>query len=170
ALGHRRIGHITRPQDCTPVRDRMAGYKQALIDAGLPVKPQYVRGGADEGASYRAARELLRMEERPSAIFAVSDSTAISSFRAIKDSGLRVPEDIALVGFGNGERSVDLEVPLTAVDQPKSEMGEKATEVLVQRIEHPEMTEVQRIQMRPRLVIRESCGASRMGVIAGASG
>ena len=175
-LGHRKIAHITAPIDCTSVSNRLEGYKKALIDAGLEVKEKYIRpvdyykkDNNWKYDGYQITKDFLKMgEDRPTAIFTVNDGIAIDSFRVIKESGLSVPEDIALVGFGNSIESALVEVPITVVDQPKSEMGDKAVEVILRKIELSEPTKTEQITIRPKLIIRQSCGASKMMTTAGA--
>ena len=165
-LGHRRIAHITVLVDCTSVQNRLEGYKKALIDAGIEINKEYIKTvdcGDDKNVKadvYKVIKDFLTMEnERPTAIFTVNDGVAMYASKAIKESGLSVPQDIALVGFGNFIESALVEVPLTVVDQPKSELGEKVTEILIQKIEQPELTDVKRIAIKPKLIIRDSCGA-----------
>jgi len=161
-LGHRRIAHITHPFACTSVKGRLEGYKKALIDAGLEVKEEYIKAvNISRDNAGEVMEELLRLPERPTAVFTVTDSEAIDAFRAIKEAGLKVPEDIALVGFGNSIESALLEVPLTVVDQPKSELGEKAAEILIQKMSQSGITQPQQIAIRPKLIVRESCGAKK---------
>ena len=163
-LGHRKIGHITGPIDCTSVQNRLAGYKKALIDADIEIEERYIRtrDSIEDGVAYEITKDLLLMDDRITAIFAVNDGVAIEAFQAIKESGLSVPEDIALVGFGNSIESALIEVPLTVIAQPKSEIGGKAAEILIEKIEQPETAKIQQIAIKPNLKIRASCGREKL--------
>lgn len=157
-LGHRRIAHITKPTECSTMRNRLEGYKKALVDAGIEVRQEYI--GMSESltvdATYKAAEELLRLDNRPTAIFEVSGG--VGTFWATKDNGLRMPEDIALIGFGNSFLLTSRGMSITAMTQPREEMGQKAAEILIEKIEHPEIDEFKQIKIKPKLIIRESCG------------
>ena len=173
-LGHKKIAHITIPLDCTSVRNRLEGYKKALIDAGIEINEEYIKtadfskNDGSKYGGYEITKDFLKMEkERPTAIFTVIDGIAIDAFRAVKETGLSIPEDIALVGFGNDERLSHLEVPLTVVEQPKSEIGEKGAEILINKIENPGTKEVKKIAIKPELIVRQSCGAKNGMVTAG---
>ena len=159
SLGHRRIAYINKQDDCTSVKNRLEGYRQALVDAGIEVRQEYIKtiDFPGEGFAYKATEQFLRMKDEPTAIFAVTDSEAIEAFQAIKDKGLEIPEDVALVGFGNATESALLEIPLTVVDQPKEELGEKAAEILIEKLEHSKEAKLQQISIKPELIIRQSC-------------
>jgi LacI family transcriptional regulator len=126
-LGHRRIATITGPQDQDNAVARLAGYRTALIQAGLPVDDELVRGG-DYGvdAGFRAASLLLRLDDPPTAVFATSDDTAIGVLRAAREHGVRVPEDLSVVGFDDHPVAAWLDPALTTVRQPLDEMGDAA--------------------------------------------
>ncbi|MFF1529491.1 LacI family DNA-binding transcriptional regulator [Cellulomonas sp. NPDC058312] len=127
ALGHRRIATITGPQDQDNAVARLAGYRTALIRAGLPVDEELVRGGAyGVDAGFRAAEVLLRLDDPPTAVFAASDDTAIGVLRAAREHGVRVPEDLSVVGFDDVPVAAWLDPALTTVRQPLTEMGDAA--------------------------------------------
>ena len=105
----------------------------------------------------------MEIKNKPTAIFAYSDLLAIGVLKAIKEEGLKVPDDIALVGYDDIEWSALLEVPLTTVAQPSYEIGKKAAEVLINRLRKENSDEFQQIVLTPQLVIRKSCGASNSG-------
>jgi LacI family transcriptional regulator len=126
-LGHRRIATITGPQQQDNAVARLAGYRTALIQAGIPVDDELVRDGdysVDGG--FHAARLLLALDDPPTAVFAASDDTAIGVLRAARERGLRVPEDLAVVGFDDLPVAAWLDPALTTVRQPLAEMGDTA--------------------------------------------
>lgn len=164
SLGHKKIAHLTVRDNCTSVKNRLEGYKKALLDAGIEINREYIkmREFKKKGDALRIAKKFLRLKSRPTAIFTVTDGEAREVFQAIKEEGLKVPEDIALVGFGNSPESSLLEVPLTCVDQPKEKLGEKAAEILIEKLEYPEEANLRQIFLKPRLIIRKSSGAGKM--------
>ena len=103
-------------------------------------------------------RELLEMDERPTAILAVNDFTTFGAIKAIREKGLRIPEDIALIGFDDPKSGAILEVPLTTVRQPSREIGERAVQILLTEIKEG-IRNVTRVLLPAKLVIRRSCGA-----------
>lgn len=161
SLGHRRIGHVAGPAHISTARDRWAGYRQALAAHAVPYDESLVSHGAFTIAGgYQAALQLLECPQRPSAIFAASDMQAVGVLKASRQLGLRVPDDLALVGGDNIELAEFLEVPLTTFDVPKYEMGERAAAILIARLEGRCNTR-QQIVFKPRLVVRQSCGSGR---------
>lgn len=132
-LGHRRVATITGPQEQDDAVDRLAGYRTALIRAGLPVDEELVRGGAfGVDAGFRAAQVLPGLDDPPTAVFAASDDTAIGVLRAARERGVRVPADLSVVGFDDLPVAAWLDPALTTVRQPLAEMGDTAV-ALVQR-------------------------------------
>lgn len=131
ALGHTRIAHITGGQ-ARIAQDRTAGYREAMTAAGL--EPLLIEGDFTERGGQRAAEALLAMEERPTAVFVANDVSAIGALGAFATAGLRVPEDISIVGYdGLGLTSLPL-VDLTTVTQPLIEMGRIAAEQVFAQI------------------------------------
>ncbi|MFD0668349.1 LacI family DNA-binding transcriptional regulator [Ramlibacter sp. MAHUQ-53] len=134
--GHRRIALLSAQEDNTWAQQRHAGYEQALARAGLEVKPAYIRvaRGTDYNCGMEAAGGLLALPEPPTAVFAVSDTLAIGAIKAFRRAGLRVPQDIAVVGFDNIPLSEVFEPSLTTIAQPMHELGTRAAELLMQRL------------------------------------
>ena len=97
------------------------------------------------------------MKNRPTAIFATNDIIARGAYKAVKNRGIRMPEDLSLIGFDDIETSSHLEVALTSISQPIDKMGQMAVEILVERSEKKDSKELQKIVLEPKLVIRESC-------------
>ncbi len=159
-LGHRRIAHINSP-GFEVSRLRQKGYQTALKSHRLPCLAEWiVSGGIDERGGYQAARRILGLQPRPTAIFAINDRAAIGAMKAILEKGLRIPEDVALVGSSNIPNADVLRVPLTSVDQRPWETGRKAAEILRNAIENRRQKNApQQIVLQPTLIIRDSCGS-----------
>lgn len=172
-LGHKRIAHICGVP-CTANEDRHEGYKLGLAKAKIFYDPELVRQIApdniagssrfepDDVGGYIEAKKILALRKRPSAIFAANDGLAIGAFKAIKEAGLKVPKDMALVGFDDQRMSALLETPLTTVRQPKREIGKKAAEILIEKIQAGQKGAAKafkHVVLKTELVIRKSCGA-----------
>ena len=156
-LGRSRVATITGPQNMIAGADRLAGYSAALHDRGLAVDLELIiEGDFTEAGGYSVMQRLL--PRRPDAVFAASDIMAIGALRAIRDAGLRVPEDIALAGFDDMPFAERSEPPLTTVRQPIARMGSTAVEMLIDLIEHPDSAP-HRIILPTELVVRKSCGS-----------
>ena len=135
ALGHRRIATITGMLDSRPGADRLRGYRAAVQSEGLAFRDDYVTYGDFYAESGREATErLLELPERPSAIFAASDLMAIGAIRAAAEVGLRVPEDLSIVGFDDIQLAPHVNPPLTTMRQDKLGLGSAAGEALIARV------------------------------------
>ncbi len=130
SLGRRRIATITGPADMSAASDRLAGWRDALAEAGLPADLE-VEG--DFGAASGAAGALALLEAHPDvdAIFAANDVMAAAAVGALLDAGRRVPEDVAVVGFDDSSAALTSRVPLTTVNQPSERMGELMADTLL---------------------------------------
>jgi LacI family transcriptional regulator len=160
--GHRRIGFATNVDDIPATRGRLEGYRQALVAAGIPPDEALVISAqSDTGGGLRAGRALLDLDDRPTAIFCFNDRMAMGVYHAAAERGLRIPDDLSVVGFDNQELIADgLRPGLTTVALPHYEMGAWAVENLIRRIERPE-TEVEQVRLRCPLVSRRSVAAPR---------
>ncbi len=159
AQGRRAIAHIAGPP-LVHARRRAAGYRRALADSGLPVRKDWVvRGGFREADGYRAMTRLLDSPKRPDAVFAVNDPAAIGALKAIGDAGLRVPEDVAIAGAGDIAHGDLLCVPLTTITWSRRDLGRRAAELLLERLDADVANVHQRVVIPPRLVVRASSGA-----------
>ncbi|MGQ9630173.1 MAG: LacI family DNA-binding transcriptional regulator [bacterium] len=157
-LGHRRIAFIMGRPDIKDSKDRLAGYKKALEEHGLKFDPALVRKGDftyDSGV--RATREILKGDPPPTAIFASNDEMAIGAMREIEKRGLRVPEDIAVVGYDDVPEARLMSPTLTTVAQPMKDMGRVAAEKLLGLIEGRESKPVH-IILETQIKVRESSG------------
>ena len=159
AVGHRRIALMRGPTDNFDARERLRGYRTALRRLGAYDGPGLeLPGDFRESSGYEAARRLLGMAERPTAVFAANDSMAIGLLSALADSGVRVPQDIAVTGFDDIPVSRFLRPPLTTVHVPIAEMGTRAVELLLHQVQEGAARKGRREVMEARLVVRESCG------------
>jgi LacI family transcriptional regulator len=158
ATGHRRIGCLCGPQKASTVRDRVMGYRQALIDNGITVEDELIAwGGWFEEDGYQATEGFASLSPRPTAIFALTDMLAIGLMRGLSEKGIRVPNEIAVGGFAD-MRGVDvLHSPLTTVRQPAVEIGKQAVQLLIGGIEKGG-GKSRRILLEPTVIIRNSCG------------
>ncbi|WP_369056489.1 LacI family DNA-binding transcriptional regulator [Kineococcus terrestris] len=162
ARGHRTVAHVSGPPASRPARLREAGWRAALEVAGAPVG-EPARGDWAARSGWEAARELLaRPGERPTALFAGNDSMAIGAVKAFLEAGLRVPEDVAVVGFDDLPESEFLPVPLSSVRQDVTGVARRAVELLVALVEGG--APPQRAETVPaHLVVRASSGPPRRG-------
>jgi LacI family transcriptional regulator len=155
-LGHRRIGMITGRPDLESAYLRESGYRDALAAAGVAVDEELVQLGAfDPEVARAAAHRLLTMADPPTAIFAANDLSAMMAMAAAAELGLRVPEDLSLVGFDNVPESALTVPPLTTVEQPIRQMGHRAMELLVQLIRQ-QPVHTTHVRLATRLVPRQS--------------
>jgi LacI family transcriptional regulator len=156
SLGHRRIALLAGRPDLQSATLREQGYRDALAAAGIPFADSLVRvGGYDAELSKRAAHELLTSPQRPTAVFAANDVTAIATIEVALSIGLRVPEDVSVVGFDNIPESALCIPPLTTVNQPIRTMGECAVEMLIQLI-RKQPVERTHVTLATELVVRAS--------------
>ena len=159
-LGHSRIATITGPLQMAAALDRRDGYKQALLEAALPIVPELiVEGHFTQQGGYLAMTRLLNLAQRPTAVFVASDTMTIGALRAIHEANLSVPRDLALVSFDDLPVASFATPPLTTVRQPIFEMGCAAAELLIDRLEGQERAPSQR-RIPTKLIVRESCGAA----------
>ncbi|MDF1513124.1 MAG: LacI family DNA-binding transcriptional regulator [Anaerolineae bacterium] len=158
--GYRRIAMIKGPATRTHANDREQGYRKALHDHNLSCYPELVIDGSfDESSGYAGMQQLLKLDPMPDAVFTASDQMAIGAMAAIHESGLRVPGDIALVGFDDIETARYMNPPLTTVHQDMLGQGELAVHMLLARIKGME-TDIETKILPTTLVIRRSCGCA----------
>lgn len=128
-LGHHRIATVTGPARNTDARQRLEGYRAALVDAGLARRAGYeIEGDFTEPSGYRAGQAILGLAPRPTAVFVGNDKMAVGVLGALSDGGVRVPDDIAVAGFDDIEMSQYLTPPLTTVHADAYMLGERAVE------------------------------------------
>jgi LacI family transcriptional regulator len=159
-MGRRNIAHIGGRENSTGIR-RREGYLEALRAHKLPVRENYIlsRDYVDTDSlrqGSEAMRQLLERTPRPDAIFCHNDPIAIGAMNVILDAGLRIPEDIAVVGCGNLNYNDWLRIPLTSIDQRSHLIGQRAGEILLGMIEGREWPAPEKVILEPTLVVRAS--------------
>jgi LacI family transcriptional regulator len=158
-LGRTRIATIAGPSGLTVGVDRLQGYQRALRDRGMTSEPDLIaEGDFTEAGGYQAMTRLL--QHKPDAVFAASDIMAVGAMRAIRDAGLSIPGDIAMVGFDDLSLPTLPEPPLTTVHQPVQQFGKAAIDLALDLIENGTQPP-RRVVMVTELKVRQSCGASR---------
>ncbi|WP_409304098.1 LacI family DNA-binding transcriptional regulator [Peribacillus sp. SCS-155] len=159
-LGHKRIGHISGPFNSVLGRDRLKGFQQAMAQHCLPVESFLVQEGDFSFESgFNLMLKLLALDRTPTAIFAANDEMAIGAIKAVKSKGLKVPDDVSVVGFDDIKFASIYEPALTTIGQPSFDIGKKAMELLIRLINHDELDKDQYI-LEDRLIIRDSCKES----------
>ncbi len=159
-LGYRRIGTITGRINSTTGIDRKDGYLKAIREVGWEIDENLIaEGDFSEESGYLAMKQLL--PHHPQAVFSASDTMAIGAIRAIREADLHVPDDIAMVGFDDLPIASHTDYKLTTIHQPITQFGVKAVETLIDLIENGTKPS-RRIIMDTELIIRDSCGASRI--------
>ncbi|WP_047550568.1 LacI family DNA-binding transcriptional regulator [Psychroserpens sp. Hel_I_66] len=156
--GCKRIAHLSNDRSLEIFKNRYLGYKQAIIDHGLEFDESLVIetfSKVDEGR--KVTKQLLNMAIPPDAIFSSSDFTALGAIEEIKESGLRIPEDISVIGFSNEPFTRFMELSITSVDQSPIEMGRRAAKLFLEEVDADVKTkEQQQIVLQPELIIRKS--------------
>jgi len=156
-LGHRRIGFICGRPEIGSAGRRLNGYKDALVTAGIEVDDALiVPGDFTTATGQKCATQLLSLNNPPTAIFAANDQSAIGVYQATEELGLRIPEDLSVVGFDNISEAKYL--GLTTIDQCLSKMGYVAIQMLI-RLIHDEPLGEEIHKMQTKLVVRSSCQA-----------
>ena len=155
--GCRRVACFNASMKLEISKNRYNGYCDALLKHGIKVDPSLVFQCDNRSDAERIAPEVLDRDDRPDAFFAVNDDTAIGILYSAKRKGFRIPEDISVCGFTNGQRAVACDPALTTVDQHGFKVGEAAAEILMRHVEgHIEKGKVERRLVRTRLVVRDS--------------
>jgi len=159
--GHRYIGFIGLPLNRTTGRERFEGYQRALRQHRLPVVRARIRiSDAKQQGGYAATQDLLAHQPRLTALFVANNLTTLGALQAIHERGLRIPDDISIVGFDDMPWATLLHPPLTAVAQPTYELGRQAAELLLARLKDPRKP-VAHVQLPTTLIVRGSTGAPR---------
>jgi len=167
-LGHERIGMVSGPLNKASGHERYRGLGDALADLGLGMDDSVVRFGDFRTESgRRGAAELLRMPDPPTAIVAANNKMTLGALLAVREAGVRIPDEVSVVGFDDMEWAPLADPPLTTLAQPAYEMGVEAIELLLGRIEDGPAEEPERILLKPRLIVRESTAPPGSGVGAG---
>ncbi|MEP6987279.1 MAG: LacI family DNA-binding transcriptional regulator [Chloroflexota bacterium] len=155
-FGHRRIAVITGRQDHTTAIDRVDGYLQALKEAGVNDVHQIYWGEYTQQAGYENTVRVLQTNARPTAIFATNNFIAIGVMRALRDAGVRVPEDMSVVAFDDLPAAITVDPFFTVAAQPDYEMGQIATDLLLSRLAGNGPEEPQEIVLPVEIIVRKS--------------
>ena len=162
--GHERIAFIAGCDRNHDAAERRRAYRSALDAARVERRAEWERtGDSTESGGYRAAAELLTVVPRPTAIFAANDSMAIGALSALREAGVRVPEDVVVVGFDDIPIARYMSPPLTSVHVAISELGERATRMLLQAVDEKNQHVKCQETLPTTLVIRRSCGGAGEG-------
>jgi LacI family transcriptional regulator len=152
ASGYRRVGVIASTTAHMTSRDRVAGYRMALQDAGLSVETELeVHGEYDVETGYRGALQLLALPRPVDAVLAASNTLSLGALKALNERGVRVPEDVGVVGFDELPTQTPGAPSLTCIVQPTFALGNTATKLLIDRLEHPERHVRQQVVLRHHL-------------------
>ncbi len=157
SLGHRRIACIGGPAGVMPSEQRIEGWRMALAETGAApsVTTLLWRGGFTSQGGYEAMHAILRTDQPPSAVFACNDLMAIGALRAAHETGVRVPDELSIVGFDDIELSGYTSPPLTTVAQPKDHIGALAVDMLLERVSRRRQ-EPRKVVLQPELRVRAS--------------
>jgi len=160
-LGHRRIGYISGNSNSADGPERLKAFRKYSKEFGLDKDENLIaHGDFTFESGEEVVKELLDLPEKPTAIFSASDYMAIGAMRTMKQRGLKVSQDMALVGFDNTLEAAYVEPPLTTVRQPFQEMGETAVDLAYKAMNDPNFIP-QTVIKEPELVIRKSCGGQK---------
>ena len=155
-VGHQKIGIITGNLRKSVAKNRLQGYKKALSEANIVLNPDWiVESHFDFEGGIVGAQKLLSLSDRPTAIFCCSDTIAIGAYQAIQNQGLRIPQDISIMGYDDIELARYLFPSLSTISQPKAELGRLAVETLLQRIQEPNEN-YRTLVLEPACILRES--------------
>lgn len=153
--GCKRIAFFGSPMNMEISKNRMNGYKDALLKAKIPVDESLIYMCDDRSGAELIVPAIMEREDRPDGFFAVNDDTAIGILYAVKHKGFKVPEDIEICGFTNGQRAIACDPMLTTIEQRGKKVGEEAADILIGQVEGriPKAEAVKRI-VRTKLIIR----------------
>ncbi|MGQ9629441.1 MAG: LacI family DNA-binding transcriptional regulator [bacterium] len=166
-LGHTRIGIINGPICFSTSVNRLRGYKRALEEGGLTYEEDlYCEGGFTKDGGHIAMAKLLNSPSPPSAVFAANDLMAVGAMAEIKRRGLKIPQDIAVVGFDDETFAEHVDPPLTTVRKPRHQMGVEAAKIILEEISGGKGKPVKKV-LRTQLIVRRSCGAPLQYVSGG---
>lgn len=155
-LGHRHIAMVSGPQSVSTATERVQGYRRALVDARLDAAQQVYWGEFTQESGYDLTRQALLFGSRPTAFFAANNFIALGIMRALRDAGLRVPEQVSVVAFDDIPPALTLNPFFTVIAQPAYEMGKKATELLLARLSGQSTEKYQEIVLPTTLIVRDS--------------
>lgn len=163
AHGHTRIAHISGPSGHLSAMDRQEGYRQALTEAGIEVREEYLlEGDYSEQAGRRGIEDLIALPDPPTALFAANDETAVGALSALRSAGIQAGPDFPVVGFDDVVLARLVTPGLTTMRQPMHSLGVAAAQLLL-RLLNEQTPDALQTQLPTELVVRESCGCTREG-------
>jgi LacI family transcriptional regulator len=159
SLGHRRIAMLTGPRSVSTAVDRIHGCRRAYAEAGLTFDETLISwGGFTQESGFEKAREVMGRDPRPTAVFAANNFIAVGAMQALREKGLCIPADVALVCIDDIPPAYAVEPFLTVAIQPAGEMGRQAARLLLERIKNPDAAPVRKIVLPTRMIVRASSG------------
>lgn len=160
-LGHRSLGYVGGLATTSTNESRLRGFRTRLAELGITLPEAHVVGGSfTRDSGYQLAQDLLALEDRPTALFCADDLIALGVMDAVIDAGLRIPEDVAIIGVDDVPAASLRTVGLSTVRQPAGEMGRRAVALLLERLHGGPDREPVDIVLRPRLIVRRTCGGT----------
>jgi len=157
-LGHVKIATITGPLTLSSATARLAGYRRAMKEAGLPVTPEYVQEAEfNTTAGFNAARKLVALRRKPTAVFAANDLIGFGVLAALREAGLHCPQDISVVGFDNLDESNVASPKLSTIEQFAYQVGAKAAEIVIERNQGDDGA-AKHVVLTPKLLVKDSTG------------
>lgn len=161
--GYREIAFINGAEGLSITRDRLDGYREAMREAGVPVREAHIIHSDFKLEGGRVAmRRLLDLSKPPRAVVSANNLMTLGALQAIHERGLAIPEDVAIVGFDDMPWATSLRPPLTVVTQPAEDLGRTAAQLLLERLQDPKRV-VRHVILPTQLVVRASCGAHPVG-------
>ena len=156
--GCQKIAHVAGSQSRNTYKERLEGYLKALKSNNLPVKEEYIIHNdflsAEDGQ--RCAKELFDLEDPPDGIFCANDTTAISVIQYAKKKGIKVPEELAIIGFNNDPQSEIIDPPLSTIEHPAVDMGKISVQQVLKNKEHSDIVRSESIVLNTKLLVRKS--------------
>jgi LacI family transcriptional regulator len=159
--GHRYIAALGGPREASTTEDRIAGYRRAITEAGLAENEQVYYGPFTQSSGYELTTQALAHTPSPTALFGANNFISIGAMKALRDSGIPVPEEIAVVSFDDLPPTLVVDPFLTVAAQPAYQMGQKATELLLNRLSGEAPQECQEIILPIEIIVRQSSGLVR---------
>jgi len=156
--GYRRIAFLGGPRHVSTANDKLEGYRQALKEHGVPIHDELILfGDYTEASGRELGRRVLNMPHRPDAVLVANNVMTLGFFTVVREYGLRVPHEIAFIGFDDRQWASLVTPPVTMIDQPTYDLGRVATEMLLERMEGEQGREPRHQVLPARLVVRGSC-------------
>ena len=161
-LGHTRIAVLSGPSKVSTAQDRVAGYRRALADNGIGPDAEIVfHGPFTQAGGVAMARQALALHPQPTAFLAANNFIAVGTYQAAREAGLSVPDDVSIVSFDDLPAWLTMEPFLTVAAQPAYEMGQRATQILLERLDREVLVEPHEVILPFEIIVRRSSGPPR---------